>query len=428
MSETSDSNLEKMPINEEERNELLIPSNNDNNHIIPLNKLYISGLILIILTFSFNMINTDSLKKELREELKQYLFNQLDNNFYLNQLEINITQIYEGSLKKLEDNLKQYLSLNSSKYIKNNLKQQLKHDLNIIIRQNFQNNFKKYLKDILKPKSKTKVCLCAIGKKENLYAKEFVDYYKSIGYNHIFIYDNNDKGDERFEDVLNEEVSKNFVTIIDYRSYRGIINKPQFDAYYDCYEKNSKEYDWLSFYDFDEFLYLKHNSNIQDFLDDSKFSQCINVKINWIIYSDNDLIYYENIPVQERFTTVSPYDADNKHIKSTVRGHLEENYWKNMCQPHCSNNSIVSCDPTGKIIDPNSPYNSPPNYEFAYIKHFSTKTVEEYLGKIKRGRSDLLVKLDTNYWREKFQYFFDINRKTKEKLDFIKKALNIDIS
>lgn len=425
MSETSDSNLEKMPIIEEERNELLIPSNNDDNHIIPLNKLYISGLILIILAFSFN---TDSLKKELREELKKYLYNQLDNNFYLNQLEINITQIYEGSLKKLEDNLKQYLSLNSSKYIKNNLKQQLKHDLNIIIRENFQNNFKKYLKDILKPKSKTKVCLCVIGKKENLYAKEFVDYYKSIGYNHIFIYDNNDKGDERFEDVLNEEVSKNFVTIIDYRSYRGKINRPQFDAYYDCYEKNSKEYDWLSFYDFDEFLYLKHNRNIQDFLDDSKFSQCINVKINWLIYSDNDLIYYENIPVQERFTTALPNETSNMHIKSTVRGHLKENYWKNMGQPHCSNNNIVSCDPTGKIIDPNSPFNSPPNFEFAYIKHFVTKTVEEYLRKIKRGRADLDDKTATNDVIGKLEYFFAINRKTKEKLDFIKKELNIDIS
>ena len=67
-----------------------------------------------------------------------------------------------------------------------------------------------------------------------------MNYYKNLGYNHIFIYDNNDINDERFEDVLSKEISENFVSIIDYRGFRGKRNKPQFDAYYDCYENNSK--------------------------------------------------------------------------------------------------------------------------------------------------------------------------------------------
>ena len=47
-----------------------------------------------------------------------------------------------------------------------------------------------------------KICLCSIGKKENLYAKEYVNHYQKIGYNHIYIYDNNDENGEKFEDVL----------------------------------------------------------------------------------------------------------------------------------------------------------------------------------------------------------------------------------
>ena len=88
-----------------------------------------------------------------------------------------------------------------------------------------------------------KVCLCAIGKKENLYAKEYVNHYKNLGYKHIYIYDNNDINDEKFEDVLQEEIKENFVTIIDFRG------KPtaQCVAYIDCYEKYNKQYDWLSF-------------------------------------------------------------------------------------------------------------------------------------------------------------------------------------
>ena len=41
--------------------------------------------------------------------------------------------------------------------------------------------------------NKTKICLCVIAKNENLYVKEYIEHYKKIGYNKIFIYDNNDK-------------------------------------------------------------------------------------------------------------------------------------------------------------------------------------------------------------------------------------------
>ncbi len=47
------------------------------------------------------------------------------------------------------------------------------------------------------------------------------------------------------------------IYLIDYRGFRGPRNQPQMEAYYDCYEKHNKEYDWLSFFDLDEYLVLK---------------------------------------------------------------------------------------------------------------------------------------------------------------------------
>ena len=272
-----------------------------------------------------------------------------------------------------------------------------------------------------------KVGLCVIGKKENSYAHEFVIYYKKLGYNHIFIYDNNDINDEKFEDIFSKELSENFISIINYRGYRGKRNKPQFDAYYDCYQRNHEKYDWLSFFDFDEFLVLKNNSNIQQFLNQKKFDICDNIKINWMIYSDNDLIYYEDKPVQERFTTPLPNNILNKHIKSTIRGHLKINYWKNMLNPHSSIVNVSCCSPNGTKIDYNSPYNYHPNHDIAFIKHYETKTIEEYILKVKRGRSDIYIKINDEIWKNKFNYFFMRNNKTKEKLYFIKKVLNITI-
>ena len=114
---------------------------------------------------------------------------------------------------------------------------------------------------------KLKVCLCVIGKNENLYIKEFVNYYINLGYNHIYLYDNNDINEERFEDVIKDEINSGFISIINYRGYRGDNINPQIEAYKDCYEKNSNKYEWLSFFDIDEYLELIPSYfKIQNFL------------------------------------------------------------------------------------------------------------------------------------------------------------------
>ena len=84
-----------------------------------------------------------------------------------------------------------------------------------------------------------KVCLCVICKEENLYLKEFVEAYRKLGFNHIFIYDNNDINSEKLEEVIIEDVNKGFVTIINYRGFRGPDRGPQMYAYYDCYNRTN---------------------------------------------------------------------------------------------------------------------------------------------------------------------------------------------
>ena len=144
------------------------------------------------------------------------------------------------------------------------------------------------------------------------------------------------------------------------------MTNQQFDAYYDCYSKNNILFDWLSFFDFDEFLELKiENQNIKDFLRNKRFRKCVNIKINWLIYSDNNLLYYENRTIKERFLMPSYNSFQNSIIKSTIRGKLKVNYWKNMANPHSSNNNYISCSASGKIIDSKAFFNSPPDFKFA---------------------------------------------------------------
>ena len=88
------------------------------------------------------------------------------------------------------------------------------------------------------------------------------------------------------------------VTIINLRIKNPNII-PQTYAYKDYYEKNNKLYDWLSFFDNDEFLE-------------------INKKYHIIIFSDTKLLYHENKPKQEKIKQCYYNQINNKHIKSTI--------------------------------------------------------------------------------------------------------------
>ena len=209
--------------------------------------------------------------------------------------------------------------------------------------------------------------------------------------NHVFLYDNNNINGEKFEDVLKDELENKFVTIINYRGKKGKINKKggiQLEIYYDCYEKNNKYYDWLSFFDFDEFLELRPiNQSIQDFLGNKIYEKCQNIKINFLYFSDNELLYYDNRSVQERFVSPLYNHPYNIAVKSTVRGGLKENYWKRSFCSHTSAMRYISCNSLGNITSHSSFTVSPFIHKYDFLKHYYTKTVEEYSHKTKRGEA-----------------------------------------
>ena len=267
-----------------------------------------------------------------------------------------------------------------------------------------------------------------MGKNENLYIKEFVNHYRKLGYDHIFIYDNNNINGERIEDIVQQEINEGFISLINLRGYRGKKNTPLLDAYYHCYENNNKKYNWLSFFDFDEYLELKNNTqNIQEFLSNKRYDKCQNIKINWLVYSDNDLLFYENKSIQERFIIPSKFEYENRHIKSTVRGNLSHNYWKNSITTHSSSGQFKACTSSGKITDSGNFFHYPPDHKYAYLKHYITKSIGEYCNKVKRGRC-FSYKLNREYFRMRFDYFFKVNSKTQKKIDIFNKKFKLHFS
>ena len=268
------------------------------------------------------------------------------------------------------------------------------------------------------------MCLCVLAKKENLYIKYFLDIYKRLGFNHIFIYDNNDVNEERIEDAIKDQSLKDFISIINYRGYRGTYGGPQMAAYYDCYERNYKHYDWMAFFDVDEYLMLNpRNQTIQEFLNNSRFNNCESIKINWKLYSDNNALGYEDKPLNERFTEeINESSIINTARKVIIRGNLENYTLRKNYNPHDIFSSNRSCDSNGKIRF--GQRINPPEYKTAILNHYFTKSINEFCRKIKRGHSFHNFNLTEKLFYNNFVIFFRYNKKTKEKVEIFNKNFN----
>lgn len=275
-----------------------------------------------------------------------------------------------------------------------------------------------------------KVAVCCIGRQENRYINEFINHYLSIGVDKIYIYDNNYDGEEFFEDVIPSELLNNKVEIIDYRN-KSIC---QLKSYQDCYNKHNNEYDWILFIDCDEYLHMNHFDNIKDFLTQDKFNDYQLIHINWMVYSDNNNIKYENKPLKERFTEpVKPLNwaktkniPENNLIKSIVRGKINSIDIKWIATPHTPvSHNLKCCNASGKPCLAIS-YLNAFDFDHAYFKHYTTKTIEEWLDiKTKRGfpdgNKDHFKKINI------IDEFFKTNEVTEEKLKYIEsRGFNVD--
>ena len=194
------------------------------------------------------------------------------------------------------------------------------------------------------------LCLCTLGKRENLYIREFIEYYHLLGFEKIIIFDNNDINDEKIDYLLNDYIRKKFVEIIDIRGIRSA----QIPSFNYCYKKYNQLYDWIAFFDFDEFLFINNYTNINNYIYNKRFENCQTILFNWYFYDDNNLEKYDGRKNIERFK--HPKKKTIK-VKSMVRGNI-----KNLIIPASmilGINIDYFCNPNGIRIYPKNFYSSP---------------------------------------------------------------------
>jgi len=266
---------------------------------------------------------------------------------------------------------------------------------------------------------KIKVCLCTIGKLENNYIVEFLEHYFKYNVDKIFLYDNNDINGERFEKMIYKYIKINFVEIINYRGQK----RKQLTTFNNCYNKNHINYDWLLFFDIDEFINLKGFSNIKKYLVQKQFHKCESIYLNWVLHTDNNLLYYDNRELFKRFPNIYKKN-DFCRGKTLLKGNIKKKLV--FTSTHILDYKIGRCNGFGKKIEIRTLNCKTPDFKYYYIDHFYSKSTEEFINKIIKG--DGVFGNNKNQFYSRIYFYFNKNILTLEKINLIKQKSGLNIS
>ena len=129
---------------------------------------------------------------------------------------------------------------------------------------------------------KHRFAICACARWETPYIVEWLNYYRELGFSHVYLYCNDDDPGPLYERVLpftRGEVP--FVTFF-HHPHQG----QQYEMYAHFIRHGQAEVEWVSFFDVDEFLRLPPGEDVATFM--GRFPTEVEcVLFNWIFFGPN---------------------------------------------------------------------------------------------------------------------------------------------
>lgn len=260
-----------------------------------------------------------------------------------------------------------------------------------------------------------KTAVCLVVKNEEKDIPYWLSWYKSIGFDTVIIYDD-------FSDDKTYESIKSTSGFIDTIYYRNVVNRDrsatrQLRAYNDTISRYKNTYDWIAFFDSDEYLDL-YGENIKDYLKNFENFDCI--AFNWCCFGNNNHV---NRPEGSPIFSYTKHGKKslnwNRHTKVMVR---PKSVNGRMYYAHNCPVSGKTADASGNPIEWSSEHGgitkNDATWEGARLLHFHSRSLENYINKYKnledfrKSKKDPIQEIISN--DEYCAVDFEISKKTKE--------------
>jgi hypothetical protein len=226
-----------------------------------------------------------------------------------------------------------------------------------------------------------KVALCLMFKDEHEYLEEWLDYHFSIGFDHVFIYDDESRVS-----------TKDFIG--GFPKYQGLvtvreafhIGRKQVLSYQHMLDHNQDEYQWIAFLDTDEFLVIREDVSVSEFLKD--YEEFGGLVAYWLCFGSNGHVKRQKGQIRPYTKRCEKTDRSARVIKSIV----QPKYVANASGPHHfdfvdgyfavdENKQRVACTKRDKKERVHTS-------DKICVHHYILRSREEFQEKIERGHGN----------------------------------------
>lgn len=233
--------------------------------------------------------------------------------------------------------------------------------------------FNKFLELLDNKSDEYVICTCA--KNEANYIVEWVNYHLKLGFDQIYIHNNDDN-----QIILKQLLGDNDkVTLIDYSGKKAFRVK-MIENFYVI-----GKFKWCAFIDCGEFITLNGFNNIKDYI--NKFPEdCHQILLHWLCYGANKEKKHKSIPIQKQLpfcgTPIEQkqYQSDvplNYTFKSIIKktNMISRIRWTSHSL-FKTNTYINNFTKITNFNFNNSKFN---NYDVAFIKHYFIRDLKEFM-------------------------------------------------
>jgi len=219
-----------------------------------------------------------------------------------------------------------------------------------------------------------RTAVVCIAKNEDRTVREWIDYHLKLGFDKIFMYQNDWTCDIEHERLVKIRWDGSVMQMPAYNHWLG--------------SEYRKDFDWAAIIDCDEFIVLHKHKTISDFL--SEFDHPVGVSPNWVFFGSGG---------QE-----SPYPNPESLIKRfTFRNEKANQHVKTILNLRCNAAMEGSHNPNQPTIDTNrnhirGPFNPDGPIDVIQLNHYYSKSKLEWSERVARGKVDVIGTRPMDDW------------------------------